>query len=218
MATGTFSPVAGANFPVDGRVSRDSVDQAFTTIRTSAGNEHSVLDVAETAKITASTTSNQYATMRRGVFAFNSTIPLGNRPQAGSIGFYVTANVSTMAGSISIVLPTPAATNNLADSDYNIASWNMTKQATDIAISALNLNAYNYWVLNSTGLNNVKVAGTTVFGAVTNFDADNSAPTWSSGADSSMEIQYADSAGNHPPLLIVTYAPNTSSGLFSKIW
>ena len=217
MPTGTFSPGTGATFPVDGRVAREgAIDETFTTIRTSAGNAAATGDIAQVCIVTCSTTSNQFSAIERGIFCFDTTtIPAGNVISAGTIQFYVTGTVSTLAGSASIVIPAPASTSDLANSDYNIASWTMTKQAADIAIGTIGTGAYLPFALNATGLSNVKVAGTTIFGVVTNFDADNSAPTWSSGASSRLDIQFADAANK--PQLIVTYVPG-ATGLQNKIW
>lgn len=217
MATGTFSPGIGATFPVDGRVARETArDEAFSTIRTSAGDAASVGDIAQACQVWCSTTSNQFQAIERSIFCFDTTlIPAGNVISAGTLQFYVVGTASTIAGSASIVVAAPANTNNLVNSDYNIANWTMTKQATDISLGTIGIGAYLPFALNATGLSNVKVAGTTIFGMVTNFDADNTAPTWSSNAQSRLDINFAD--GVNKPQLIVTYQPS-SSGLQSKYW
>ena len=218
MPTGTFSPGTGATFPVDGRVAREvAINETFTTIRTSAGDAAATGDIAQACQIICSATTDQFAGLERSIFVFDTTtIPQGNVISAGTIQFYVTGTASALAGSASIVTAAPANTNNLVAGDYNIANWTMTKQATDIAIGTIGTGAYLPFVLNATGRLTVKVAGTTIFGLTTNFDADNSAPVWSSGAQTRLDMNFAD--GVNDPQLIVTYAPGGRSGLQTKYW
>lgn len=211
--TDTSSPITGATAG-DGSATRTSANSVFSTIRTSATGTATDAGVATTnvPTIVAGTTSSRYSTITRGMLVFpTSGIPDGATITSATLQLYVTAKSDQMSQSVSIVTRTDPGT--IASADYDIANWTMTKQATDVTIASVTTSAYNTWTLNATGLASISKTGSTVFGVVMSGDADNSAPTWSSGAVASITYDTADNGSNQPILTVsYSYSPTLNPG------
>lgn len=105
-----------------------------------------------------------------------------------------------------IAIPAPASNTALANSDFNIASWTMTRQATGIAQGSLSTGAYNDFTLNSTGRGNISKTGVSKFGIVHDKDLDNSEQTMDGAHQTSYVGTFADNTGtSNDPKLVVTY-------------
>jgi hypothetical protein len=217
MPTLTFNPDGDPETTsVDGSVRRTTAGN-FSTIRTSAGNTATDDGASNQAPVLEATTnSDEYGRMDRGVFLFDtSSLPDGAEIISATFELYVSAKTDGFSGgAISLVTTTPASNTALVAADYNIANWSFTKQATDLTIASITTSAYNTWTLNANGLASISKTGITKFGLVTAYDADNSAPTWSSAAIADLTWNTAN--GTNKPKLNVTFT--ASSGLQNKIW
>jgi len=200
---------------VDGYVERDGVDEAWATIRAGAGNGSSYAATAAGVKITCSATSNQFATIRRGIYLFNTSILTAQSTIISAVfSIYVTSRVVTLASqSLSLVDSSPAADNALANGDYaNVGGATPTKYASDMTLASMTDDAYNDFTLNAAGLAAISKTGTTKLGLRITKDADNSAPTWGSGNEASVVHTLAP-AGSNKPKLVITYSL-PSAGFF----
>jgi len=210
MATVTFNP------SLDGSVRRGTPNTSFSTVRTGAGTSFTDSATTSESPILQDTVNvNEVGRIDRGVIVFDtSSLPDGANITAATLRLYLNSKTDDFGSSaISVVLTTTASNVNLAASDYNIAGWTMTKQATDVNVSALTTAAYNTWTLNATGLSNINKTGLTKLGLVTAYDADNADPGWFINNTATMIWQTVE--GANPPILSVTYPSGT--GFFALV-
>ena len=207
--TSTFNPVAGANSPVDGGVVRSGVNEVFGTIRGGAGTASPVSDTyLVIGMLEASGTTDQFQGLYRSIICFD-TSAIGDTDTISSAvlsfqGFNEFA-LSTGLGafSLDVVAATPAATNDLADSDY--AQLGSTSFATKASGAITEEGAYNDWSLDANGIANISKTGVSKFGTRTLWDLNNSfTGTWASGASSYWNARSADQ-GSTPPKLVVEH-------------
>ena len=205
----TFNPDANPeSTSVDGYVNRNSVNETYATIRAGAGNGSD--DTAtndRTCRIIATTTSNQYDTLQRSIYLFDTSALTALATISASVfSLYATVVVNAYSDSIRLTTSTPASNTALVNADY--AQTGTTAQSTDVTMASITTSAYNDWTLNATGLSNISKTGITKFATRNTTDADNSAPTWSSGAESGISVNYSDT-GSNKPKLVVTYTVPT---------
>lgn len=225
MATSTFYPQAGAggaNVTCDGYVRRVSVDEPFSTIRAGAGSNHSDTSPNNFAKISASTTSNQFSQIARIIFSFDTSSLSPDVVSAADFSVYGVTKSDTFTTpanpDLVITSSTPADPADLENADYsNTGSTNYGS----IGYSSYSTSAYNDIALNASGLSNINTSGVSSFAAVLSNDINNSAPTWNSSATTDMWSQSADQTGttNDPKLTVThgaaageTKAPGVSVG------
>ncbi|MCL4419961.1 hypothetical protein M1146_07780 [Patescibacteria group bacterium] len=77
-------------------------------------------------------------------------------------------------------------------------------------------NAYNNWTLNASGIAAISKTGITKFAVRLSGDIDNSAPTYSAGAESHIFFHQSDRTTTQKPRLIVTYTSVTGSSVWQK--
>ena len=209
----TTYPAAGANSPCDGWVRRTGVSEIFSTIRTGVGSDVSVVQTSGIfLQLISSVTSNQYETIRRGIFLFDtSSIPNSTSIQSGSFSLYGvnkanTLNLTDGHASLTLSAVSPASTSTLAASDYNIANWGSTRFATDFSYAAYSITVYNDMALNASGLAAIDKAGITKLGTRLAVDFDNGTPNWVSSQGTSYYAYFADQTGvSQDPKLVVNY-------------
>ena len=215
MATLTVYPEAGTgSTSCDGQVYRGSaVNETFATIRAGDGTTAETTPAHDAlGEFLASTTSNQYNRLRRELFVFDTSaltasasISAATMSINGGVGSSVTG-----LGDLNIAIvgvPTMAANTSVATSDYqNNASTTTLQSDTTIAFSAWAYAAYNDFAFNATGIGNISKTGVSKFMTRNSADRTNSAPTWSSGAQSTVEANFADTAlTTTDPKLVITY-------------
>lgn len=204
----TFFPDADPETAtVDGRVGRSVVTEAWTTIRTSAGN--SVQD-AETsgrsAWIQTSTTTDQFNEMWRGIYLFDtSSIPDTDTIDSAIWSLMTVDRARTLLSTTNVRLTTsnPASDTSLVTGDY--ANVGTAAIATDVAWDSFTNEVYNDITL--TDLTVISKTGVTKLGTRMQADADDAQPTW--GSDDQIYIQpyLADNAGTtKDPKLAVTHS------------
>jgi len=210
----TVYPDAGTgNTTVDGNMDRGGVDETFSTIKNGDGNNSFDTDDRLFFMLEASTTNNQFATMRRSIMCFDtSSMGTGATIDSAIISMYGFINTNALGGTpdLDIVASTPASNNEIVNADYSNLG---TTVFSSIAQSSLSTGAYNDFTLDTNGEANIDVSGISKFGGRTSWDTDNSfGGSWSSGAVLNMIMRSADQAGtSNDPKLTITYTPEASA-------
>jgi len=204
---------------VDGKVQRSGSASTFSTVRTSAGTLATDDATSAQAPILQSDGSGNCGRIDRGIVLFDtSTLPADLvEITSATLELYVSSTTSGFGGKLALVVTAPASNTALAASDYNIASWTMTRQATDLTISALTTSAYNTLTLNAAGIASIATSGITKFGLVTDWDADNSDPGMGGGQKTDA-VTWQTAEGANKPKLTVTYTLPITGGAFLSIF
>lgn len=207
ILTITYSLSASFNTPTgtsgDGYARRVSANSVFGTLRGSAGTASNSSDANITIQLDSGTTADRYDRIDRGILVFNtSSIPDNATIISATLSLYVNSKTDNMSQSIDIA--TLADPGVIDSTDYNIANWTMTRQATGKTIASITTGAYNVWTLNATGLGNISKTSKTFLGVVLSADIDNSAPTWASNVQADINFDSAD--GTNKPLLTIVYS------------
>jgi len=206
--TSTFYPQAGTGGTTcDGEVSQTGLNDTFTNIRNAAGNGVDASGAqGVVAGIDATTTSNQYSNLWRSIYTLDtSALPDADTISAAVFSLYDSNSQQqnfTPTATYVTVASTPAANNTLANGDY--AQLGSTAYSD---YKTFTVSQYNDMTFNATGIAAISKTGITKLGVRTNWDADNSAPTWGSGYRSYRYVQMADTSGTtQDPKLVVTHA------------
>lgn len=193
---------------IDGHVRRHGVDETLATIRAGAGtNQNSTSATQQVAQLTASTTSNQFERLVRGIFLFDtSSIGASDTVTSATLSIYGAAKAAGLGSTgldLDIVTSNPASNTALAGSDY--ANLGGTPLAS-VAYASYSNSAYNDFSLAPA---DVTKAGISKFGCRLSWDVDNSfGGSWSSGASTYFSCQNADQSGTtQDPKLTVIYTP-----------
>ena len=199
---------------VDGRVYRTAVNETFATIIAGAGSGAG--DAAAdniVCNLAASTTSNQFAQLIRGIFLFDtsalglseiSAAVLSLNGGATELGGVKTNGLGEPA--LHIAASTPASNTALAAADYgNVGGTSFG------SVSYANIQAsgsYTNWTLNATGIAAISKTGISKFSLRHSWDITGSfTGTWASGAASHFGFKLAETANTtSDPKLVVTYA------------
>lgn len=221
--TSTFYPNAGATTaPVDGEAKRQGVNETFSTIRDATGSatEPSWMTDTESSGglFFASTTTNQFQRVDRGLYGFDIDIGT-DAVDSATISFFGTAKDSGLGGAMTLDVTTVTPTNNdttatFVSGDYEVAKYGTTKLATGIAYSAWSTVAYNDFALNATGEAYI-ANGIKYFAARNAWDIDNSfGGTWGSSEFIRVRSRMADQTGtaNDPKLVVVHSAAAVATG------
>ena len=203
---------------VDGYVTRENLDETFTTLRNGAGNASGDADTSALfCGVTSSTTLNQFATIVRSIFLFDTSgIDDLSTVTAAVLSLAGTSQADTFtvpaAPDIDIYASTPASNTALANADY-AQIGTVSQTGSPITYAGFNTSGYNDFTFDATGRGNVSKTSISKFGARNaNYDVANSAPTWSSGKVARFVGSFADVTGTtSDPKLVVTYASSASA-------
>jgi len=208
LAVTTFNPDANPETTsVDGHVSNTS-GGSFTAVRDDSGGVSDPSATTTIAYIDSAGSSPNYDSFWRTITLFDtSSLPGADEINSATYELHIGTKHDGFAeaGSQSMVVATPGSNTNIVNSDYNIANWDMTKQATDLTISGITTGAFNTWTLNSTGLGNISKTGISKFGCVSAFDAGNSEPTHANNVLGGVEA-IGNAEGANDPKLVVTHS------------
>ncbi len=159
--------------------------------------------------IQTSPTTNLYVQLWRDVFLFDtSSIPDSDIITTATLSLYGDVAGNQLGSSVTIVQPNPTSNTDLVAGDFDVSThWTMTQQNTaDISYGSWVAGGYNTFALSATGLGNISKTGISNFGAVSNWDRDNTAPTWAASKDDYVGMYFADQAGTSqdPKLVVVS--------------
>lgn len=223
--TSTFYPDPDTETTsVDGYVGRNSVNETFSTIHNGAGTTSS--DTGGIfISVAASTTSNQFEKILRGLEFFDtSSIPDTDTIDSATLSHYHNERATALDdANIAVVSGTAASDTALVNADYAVANFGSTEFITAYSIAGLTLNTYKDNTLNASGLAAISKTGLTKFGVMLSWDLANSfGGTWSSAAETYTGYRSADTAGTtQDPKLVVEHSAAATTGFMttnSKFW
>lgn len=218
----TYYPDAGSgSTTVDGYVGRGGVSESWSSIRnhTDGNGTATAGDPDVAAMLEASVTTDEWATLTRGFFTFDSSALTASATISAAV-FSIygsskadTLGTSTSQGSILVVSSNPALSNTLGNADYDQIGSTSFGSKTYANYSA---SAYNDFTMNASGISNVSKTGISKFAVRIGADFFDSTPTWSSGASIILEARFADATGTtNDPKLVVTYTLPSATRKFS---
>lgn len=188
---------------VDGHVRRSGQNVTFSSIRDEAvGTNVSKTSIAQTmARLQASTTSNQFQRLDRGVTTFDTTpVPANATITSVQLTVYGSAKGSGLGQpDLDVVDVSLAATNDIVTGDYD--AFGTTVYASVAYTSYASAGGANNFSVPAAS---VTKEGVSQYGFRTSWDTDNSAPSWVSGADTYFSFTNADN-GSSIPCLTVEY-------------
>jgi hypothetical protein len=191
-------------------VRRQGVDESWATIRAGAGNDGFSPTSWQVIEITASATSNQWASLGRSIFTFDtSALTASAVISAATLSLFVSSvrDDDALVPNVDMYAATPTSNTAETNSDFGqIGTTSLT--GAPIAYGSFSTAAYNAFSLNGTGIAAISAVGISRFGARNaSYDVANSAPaTWTSGHSSYVAAYFADQAGSaNDPKLVVTY-------------
>lgn len=216
--TSTFYPDPGPTETdtVDGMVRRTGVDESLSTLRSGAGSDaFDNSNPQDAIQLNASTTSNQYAQMRRVIALFDATSMSGDFISSGTLSLTLSSkanggspilNGTSESSKIVASVAAPATNTALVAGDYNQIGLTTEFGRSD-TYDNLALEAYEDISLNASGLSNI--SGISGFGLTFGFDFDNSTAdlTWGSGDSVRLTPYFAEETGtSKDPKLVVIHA------------
>lgn len=196
---------------VDGFAQDGGGSVAWSTLRSSAGNysEDNGTDYTFAYWLAAGTL-NQWDTIARGIFLFDTTpIAAASTISAGSFIFYCTgktapSDTDATKRELRLAASNPASNTSLTGTDY--ATLGNTSLGA-LAYASVTASASNTVTLNASGITNITKGGISKFGTRSGADQDNSAPTWLLGDQYIVYGRFADYTGTaNDPTLQVTYS------------
>ncbi len=217
MATLTVNPAAGTGgASVDGQVARDSVNENWATIRAGAGTSVGTGGASQQIWFTVGgVTGGNFNQLTRFICTFDtSALTSGATISAATIGFYG-SNVRTDRDTpgTQVVASTPAASNNLANGDYN--QLGSVAFSTRILNSSWSTTGYNSFALNASGITNISKTGVSKFGVVeSEYDLTGSTPPGFTQGDVMSASAYTADNGSSEPQIVITYTVATNTGGF----
>lgn len=207
--TSTFNPNTGTGTaPIDGDGGVGTVqNDAFATIIARNGDDHDDTGLTRNAvALKASATTDQFENYKYSLYG----VPSGGLPDTDDIisavfSVYVNSKVTNLGSDDMVVVAggTPADGSDLANTDFNPSGRGSTLFATGKDISSLTNNAYADYSLNASGIAHISKTADTWFAITTQSVVDGSfGGTWSSGADTSVNVNMADNGSNIPKLVV----------------
>lgn len=216
MPTLTCYPTGGAVSPADGYVGVSAVNTTFSAIRTLSGMVGAVTGSTIDVLLIASSTTNQYDSLRRGIFCFDtSSIPVGAVISSATIKLYGSRSSGIGIVDLHIASATPATTSSFLASDY-AQTGNVSFGSV---IGAAWLTGANTIALNANGIANITKGGVSKFSAKLSWDINNNfTGAWTLGGSASYSLTASETAtvANKPTLTVNYTLPN--SAFMQFVW
>ncbi|MBI1834117.1 MAG: hypothetical protein HYR90_04830 [Candidatus Andersenbacteria bacterium] len=208
----TFYPDADPeSTSVDGDVRKYDTSDTWANIRALAdGTDARPSFTAPATYTVASTTTNQWTTLTRSFYLFDtSSLPDGDNISVAILSLVGgSGSVDNLIDNpdLDIISTTPASNTNLVLGDYDqIGSTVYASMAWNSWVK--DDVTYNDFTLDANGIAQISKTGITKFGSRLNRDTDNVAPAWVSNVATAFEWLSADNAGTTTdPKLVVTHA------------
>jgi hypothetical protein len=204
----TFYPGAnGVNDPVDGYCGQTENGVTFSTLTGGVGDYAKDTDLAAKLYLTGHTTTDRFNYLYRLLMGFD-TSGIGSDTISAAVLSLVPNNIYDATGDdpgLVIVTSAPASSTALANGDYD--SVGSTSFAS-VAMASLSVGSYHDFTLNASGRANINKGGYSYFGAMLDWDFDDSfGGTWASGATWGYKIRESAYSGTtSDPKLVVTHA------------
>lgn len=211
FSTLTVNPAtfSGGASPADGGAFRNSVNETFSTIRTSAGNGNQQSPSTAYIGLTGSATTNQYSLLRRGITGFDTSALTSSANISAAVLSLYGGFKSNGLGSdtFEIVAATPSTPSAIAAADY--AQLGSTSFAS-MSYASFTASVYNDFTLNASGIAAISKTGNSIFGQMFGWDRSGTfSGTWSSGAQNEIDWNGGSNASNVPKL-VITYSTSTA--------
>lgn len=223
MPSYTFYPDADPETTsVDGRCAAStSLTDDFATLRARNGATQVSSGATATIGITATSTTDVYSTLSRGIAVFDtSSITDSDTVDSGTFSLQATSKGTGMSQEVAITIGVTASNTALAASDFQTNTSTTRFADTDISIASINTaGSYNDWTLNAAGVANINKSGVSKFSFRMSCDVNNVAPTWVSSAAPFVNFVTADAAGgtSTAPKLVVETTAAAGSTFTPKI-
>ena len=207
----TVYPAQGQQSPVDGSVKRLVSEEAFNTLRASAGTGADDTGMSGNAgMLKAGTTTDLFTEIGRGIFLFDtSALPDGTTITGATFSLWLDQRVNTLGLSdseagLALISSNPASDSALVAADYQ--QFGSTRLATDIPYSSWGTGDYTDFTLNGSGIAAISKTGLSKFGTKLAIDLDGGTPNWVSGTYVKFSVWMADLFGiDSDPKLIIEY-------------
>ena len=205
----------GSNTSVDGEVrSTGGTAKDWSVVRGEDPGEAAYDEGTEALPyILCHTDSNKFEAMRRCIFLFDSPAITASDVLLSATFQFTTDTVTDNQSDSSVLVQCTSASNTeLVAGDYaKTGGSSPTRQAADIALSAINTDGstYNEMALNAAGLASIEKNGITKFAVRSKFDADDDEPSYVQNQNvTRVDIATADVSGTSadPKLVIVHVA------------
>jgi hypothetical protein len=216
----TFYPAAGANSPVDGRITfDDNAAKAWATVHDDDGSDARVsssdTETTITVRCDQNNAGNTSFNLERGIITFDtSSIPDENVISAVTLDLYGVLIHDNQSDKVGIVQSTPASTSAIVDGDYDAFTVDSDTAAASIALSSLSTSAYNTFTFDSAYFSWIDQTGVTKLGARMGLDYEETS-SHSNAPGSSLNLfrfSTADETGtSQDPLLTVTHAEGAAA-------
>ena len=206
----TFYPGAGA---VDGYVQNSiPANRTWAQVYDGAGTEAYDSDPSAFATgIRADSNTNKWNRLRRGIFLFDtSALDDSITITSATLSLYAHAGNADPAGwapELNIYSSAPSSNSTLVASDYAYAGFGVQAFAdTGVSYATWDASAdYKDFIFNSAGIAAISLHNVSRFSVRTQYDATDTPPAWSSGADMYMQVYTAEQGSGFEPKLVVVY-------------
>ena len=214
--TSTFYPDANTeSTSVDGYAMYDVFpsDNTWSQVRSQNGTTSDDSGVGGTAVyLVADSDTNRWISIMRSFYLFD-TSSIDDSDTVSSATFSVKyssslgTKTSNFGGNVSLVESNPASNTAIANSDLEGNVSYTTKFASDAVLADFVDGTYEDFSLNASGIANISLTGVSKFGLKTDWDVDDTEPTWSSFGLERLPLYFADESGTtNDPKLVVEHA------------
>ncbi len=210
--TSIFYPATGSTTPVDGHTEWSSGGgvPSWTTARTNAGVIASVTETSPRAAAGTVTSSNNYESIQRGIFIFDTSPLAGEALTSATLSLVPDSISDTWNTSNNIIVANPSLTNTLSTSDHQ--NFTFTRLSSDKSVASMTQGNYSDYTLNATGTTYINATGTTKFGFAMVYDIDGTSPPTTSNSGCRLHIRMSDTGGSaSDPKLVVEHVSSASA-------
>lgn len=208
--TSTFYPDANPETSsVDGWTDRVVTNESWTTIRGGAGNSSSDSQANPAAPyVNTGNSTNTYDQVRRAIYVFDtSAIPDTDTVSASTLSLYYSGSLDNIDMNYVVTVGFTGSATAIANTDHILNAGAALASDTNLDGDSVTTGTYTDWVLNSTGIGEVDVAGVSKYTNQFGYDQSDTAPTWVNNVESYVLPQQAETSGStQDPKLVVEHA------------
>ena len=195
---------------IDAWVARQDDPSTWEDLVSGAGtNLEETSSEANFAGLWASTTTDMWRYLYRSIFIFDTT-SLAGRVESAIFSVYGTFkyDADSKSPDICVYAPNTASDSEIVDADYD--TFSDTELSNVIDYADWSTSGYNDFTLNDSGVAEIKDSAVTKLGLRNkNYDADNSAPSWTSGTHPRIGGYYSEQGSGFEPKLTIVYREKT---------